>query len=360
MHYLTMMNACRIGEIARLFAATWAIAFGGIAVAGEPAESEIKESLAIDFYFDNDAFSGGKDEDYTGGMALAFTGAGAARHPLSLDGALSWLNRQAGWGVPGQSDIDLRSYEIGIVAFTPDDIGAPAPIKDDRPYAGLVYASNTQQTIDFAARSSVITALSVGVLGLSAVGDLQNSVHQLTGSSRANGWQNQISDGGEPTVKYSLAKQHYFATGNPLTQATAIGGFSVGFVTEALLGGSIRVGRLRTPWWSFNVHNSNYGEKTSISVPTSKTLDEVFVVLGANVKLRAYNAFLQGQFRHSPVRYSSSEIEPLVYESWLGIGCELDSGVRLAYLLRRHSSELKGGPADRIFTYGELIASYKF
>jgi hypothetical protein len=137
-------------------------------------------------------------------------------------------------------------------------------------------------------------------------------------------------------------------------------GFSVGYVTEGILGISVRTGILRTPWWSFNVHNSNYGEKSNISVPISKSLDEVFLVAGANVKLRAYNVFLQGQFRNSAVTYSSREVEPLVYETWLGVGCEFSSGIRLAYLVRQQTSELKTGTANRGFTYGELIAGYKF
>lgn len=334
-------------------------ASAGTAVADEMDRST-RDSLAIDFYFENDAFSGGKDRDYTGGLAISFTGSAAATHPFSIDGGRAWIARLAGLEGGKAVDVEVKSFEVGMLAFTPSDIELGHPVVDDRPYASLVYVSNVRQVIDFSARTSRITGLSVGVLGLSEVGRLQNGIHELTASSRANGWSNQISDGGEPTFRYSARWQHHADTGSRFVQATTMAGASVGYVTEATVGASLRVGDLRTPWWSFNVHNGSYGEKTNVGVPTSRPVREVFGLVGANVKLRAYDAFLQGQFRESAVRYSAGDIEPLVYEAWVGAGCELESGIRLAYLMRRHSSELKRGAANRAFTYGELIASYKF
>lgn len=357
--------ACRCGlAIALLAIPGWALAAeesAGNASAPDTPTARPADSVSIALYFDNDGLTGsGKDKDYTGGLALAFSGAGAGRQPLSIDPALGWLNQRSGWVTLARSDVDLRGVEIGFAAFTPTEISVAAPIHDDRPYAGLVYLSNTRQAIDFASRSSIISGLSIGWLGWSAVGDLQNEVHELMGAAEARGWHNQISNGGEATFKYSVTWQNHLATERSKVQATTAAGFSLGYITEGTIGASIRTGKLRTPWWSFNVHNSSYGEKSNISVPTSPSLDEVFLVAGGNVKLRAYNAFLQGQFRHSEVRYSSSDIEPLVYEAWLGIGSEFSSGVRLSYLIRRQSSELKSGRADRSFTYGELVASYKF
>lgn len=346
---------CREG----LLIALLAVAAG--AGAAEDSAEQPAEAVSIAVYFDNDAFTGrNQDKDYTGGLALAFSGAAAARHALSLDPALAWLDRSSGWAGAASGDVALRSFEVGITVFTPTEISDATPIHDDRPYAGLLYLSNTRQSIDFATRSSILSGLSVGVLGLSVVGEIQNEVHELIGAVEAQGWNNQISDGGEPTFRYAVTWQKHAATGRPDVQATAAAGFSLGYVSEALLGASVRTGRLRSPWWRFNVHGSSYGEKSNIAVPTSQTRDEVFLVAGANVKLRAYNAFLQGQFRHSPVRYSSSDLEPLVYEAWLGIGGEFSSGLRLSYLLRRQTSEVKSGRADHSFTYGELIAGYRF
>jgi len=333
------------------------------AIAGD---QDSVEPVMMSIYVDNDALtSRAKDEDYTGGAAVTYSGINATRHPFSLDKPLAWTNRisriEKAMGLRGKhTDQVWHSCEVGLAAFTPTDIELASPIRDDRPYSSLIYVANTRQSVDVDRRVSVITTLSLGALGLSAAGNIQNGIHAVIGSSRAEGWDNQISRGGEPTVKYAFTRQRHLDTGSPHIHAAISAGASLGYITEGILGVSVRAGIIRTPWWSFNVHNSNYGEKSNITLPTSKALDEFYVVGGANIKARAYNVFLQGQFRDSEVTWSASELEPILYEAWLGVACEFGSGIRLSYLLRHQSSEFKAGQADRDFTYGELVASYKF
>ena len=45
----------------------------------------------------------------------------------------------------------------------------------------------------------------------------------------------------------------------------------------------------------------------------------LYVHFGVRVKARAYDAFLQGQFRESHVRYSTGEIEPLLAHAWIDL-----------------------------------------
>jgi hypothetical protein len=45
---------------------------------------------------------------------------------------------------------------------------------------------------------------------------------------------------------------------------------------------------------------------------------ELFAFVGARAKVRAYNAFLQGQFRHSDT-YSEDSLNQLLGEAWIGI-----------------------------------------
>ncbi len=333
---------------------------------GQADEYLEKEPVTMSLYVDNDLFTGNnKDEDYTGGFALTFSGEDASRHPFSIDKPLGWINNVARvHDLLGLNDADisqtLHSCEIGVAAFTPTEKTDKDPIADDRPYSSLIYLSNTQQSISADSKAALITSLSIGIMGLSIAGDIQNGIHSVIGSDRAEGWNNQISDGGEPTVKYSMAFQQYLDTSSENIQVTTSTGLSLGYLTEGTAGISLRTGIINTPRWSFNVPNSNYGEKSNITLPTSRSLNEVYFIAGANIKLRVYNAFLQGQFRDSSVSYSSSEIKNLVYEGWIGFGCEFSSGIRLNYLVRHQSSELKTGLADRDFTYGELVTSYKF
>ena len=44
-------------------------------------------------------------------------------------------------------------------------------------------------------------------LGLGIVGDIQDIVHRSLDGKRPQGWDNQISEGGEPTARYSVARQ---------------------------------------------------------------------------------------------------------------------------------------------------------
>lgn len=341
----------------------FSLVYASIGQAGQYLE---KEPVTMSLYIDNDLFTGNnKDEDYTGGFALTFSGEDASRHPFSIDKPLAWINNVARvHNLLGLDDAGisrtLHSCEIGIAAFTPTEKTSEDPIADDRPYSSLIYLSNTQQSISADSKNAVITSLSIGMLGLPIAGDIQNGIHSAIGSDRAKGWDNQISDGGEPTLKYSMVFQQYLDTSSENIQVTTSTGLSFGYLTEGTVGISLRTGIINTPRWSFNVPNSNYGEKSNITLPTSRSLNEVYFVAGANMKLRVYSAFLQGQFRDSSVSYSSSEIEHLVYEGWLGLGCEFNSGIRLNYLVRHQSSELKTGLADRDFTYGEFVASYKF
>lgn len=329
-------------------------------------EQAIKEPVMMSLYVDNDLFTGNnKDEDYTGGMALAFSGEKASSHPFSIDRPLTWINKTG--RIPellGMQDENisrtLHSCEIGLAAFTPTDIINESPIDNDRPYSSLIYISNTQQKVSADFQNALITSFSIGVLGLPLAGDIQNGIHSVIGSDQAEGWDNQISEGGEPTFKYSMAYQHYLDTGNDNVQLTTSTGLSLGYITEGILGVSMRTGLIHTPRWSFNVHNSNYGEKSNITLPASQYLNEFYLIAGANLKVRAYNSLLQGQFRDSKVSYSSNEVQALIYEGWLGFGCEFNSGIKLNYLFRHQSSEVKKGLADRSFTYAEFVASYKF
>jgi len=324
------------------------------------------QPVMMSVYVDNDLFTGNnKDEDYTGGIAVTFSGADASKHPFSIDRPLSWINQSTGiHRLIGSNEtpleLTLHSCEVGLAAFTPTDIENRQPVLDDRPYSSLIYLSNTQQSIADDRNSALITSFTVGVLGLPIAGEIQNAIHSVIGSNQAEGWDHQISEGGEPTVKYSATYQQYLDTGIENLQATTSAGISLGYLTEASLGFSVRTGVIRTPRWSFNVHNSNYGEKSNITAPTTSALDEFYVLAGANIKARAYNALLQGQFRDSDVSYSANEVEPLVYEGWIGLGCEFKSGIRLNYVVRHQSSELKTGLADRSFTYAEFTASYKY
>src|SRR5690606_35369266 len=99
-------------------------------------------------YFDNDLFTDpGRDRDDTGGITAAFSGTAARDHFFSIDGLLGSLNGllNVDHAYNEKRSVLLHAYEVGMVVFTPDNIRTKEPLFDDRPYASLVYISNTRQ-----------------------------------------------------------------------------------------------------------------------------------------------------------------------------------------------------------------------
>lgn len=324
-----------------------------------------KDISAWAFYIDNDLLSpASQDRDYTGGFSFTLSGANAKKYPFSLNPLLSKINRWFGWD--DSNAIRLHSIELGANAFTPEDIISKEPLPDDRSYASLVYLSNSQQQVTPERKHSLMTTLSIGILGLDLVDNFQNNLHDAFGSDPANGWENQISQGGEPTFRYSVSSQNlrlanYKKSGAGFEVHTAVKG-SIGYLTNLSWGVSGRWGKIHTPWWTFNPQVNEYAEKSAPlsrgkGLPSDK---EFYLWAGANIHLRLYNALLQGQFRDSAVTYDYDELRPVVAEGWLGVTRELGKGYRLSYLLRGQTEEINRGPASRNSFWGGIIFSRAF
>ena len=65
-----------------------------------------------------------------------------------------------------------HARQIGLIAFTPSDIVTDEAQQDDRPYASLLFASNGRVRVDADDRGAWSSSLTVGVLGLSCLGEL--------------------------------------------------------------------------------------------------------------------------------------------------------------------------------------------
>ena len=313
---------------------------------------------AVRVQIDNDLFAGDhKDRDYTGGMSITISGDRARDGFLSLDplvrrlDALTFDNQNA----------DVRyARQIGLLAFTPSNTLVSEVQPDDRPYASLIYLSNGRVTVDADDRGAWTTNLTVGVLGLSVSERVHSAVHELVGSEAPRGYDHQISAGGEPTARYTIARQKLWIadpSGHVDVKTTVQG--SVGFLTETSASISMRAGRFNSPWWGFAPELTDY---MSAPVPTESYRGgrELYVFLGARVKARAYNAFLQGQFRDSDVTYSSGEVQPLLAEAWIGVVTQILDQTQLSYALHYQTAELRHGDADRDALWGAVQLTHSF
>lgn len=320
------------------------------------AEKPKKPASSWTFVFDNDVLvPGSRDQDYTYGMNLTLAGPDAKKHLASMHGPLARLDRLTGFDDRGRGIDKAHKIEFGLFGFTPEDISLDEPETGDRPYASLVFVSSATEYYKPGTDVSWQSSLTVGMLGLSIVGDIQETVHDVTDSEEPEGWDTQISDGGEPTAQYTLSRQKlmYQDNGGLEIKSTALG--SVGFITEASWSLSLRKGNIRTPWISFNPELTSYGQ--GVTAADQRRVAENYFWAGFSVKARAYNAFIQGQFRDSDVSYDSDELNHEILEAWAGYTVALNNGYKFTYLVRGHTSELEDGPGDRTVIWGGLQIS---
>ncbi len=298
--------------------------------------------------FDNDLLSPkNRDQDYTYGISFGYASPelgsrGLSKVQSSLDTLL---------GLPAKN-LRGSAFEFGFYGFTPSNVQSSEANYTDRPYSSLVYVSTTAERLNWEKQSVLRSQLTLGALGLDLVGDLQNMTHRFTGGHEAQGWHNQISNGGEATFRYSIARTKLLKADASNLELKHTASASLGYITEASWSISSRIGKIATPWHSFKPEIKNYAE--SRGAKRSKSPESYFW-LGSSIKLRGYNAFLQGQFRHSEVTYDHQQLRPVVVEAWAGYTHELRSGYHINYGLRGHSSEIKEGDGDRNVIWGGVM-----
>ncbi len=183
---------------------------------------------------DNDLLTGQTtDRDYTGGLALTLSGRRAQEYPVSIDGwraAIDGLIRFPHLYRSNET-MSFHSQQYGMTLFTPEDIQSLAPVYDDRPYASLFFMSNSEVTVLAGEGIAYVSRLTIGFLGLDAAEDVQSFLHALTDSDVPNGWQNQISSGGEPTALLSYSMQNNLVS-TQRHQLKAEYEANLGFVTD--------------------------------------------------------------------------------------------------------------------------------
>jgi len=248
-----------------------------------------------------------RDDNYSAGIALRVSGRAIRDWRLTapLEG-LDWLTRVSS----AHRRAALASHSLAVVgaAYTPNDLVAVEPQRDDRPFASLFGITLRRQTVAHGLEQSWTSELTVGALGLDAARAVQSFLHRtrrwMTGNPvppDPRGWPNQISDGGEPTALYRVAVDRRLAGAGagPLRKRWQLtGGLegSLGFQTTLAGTLTVRAGAFTTEFWEFasGILSPGLGRQ----VPAAARW-EAFVFGAARPRVVAYNALLQGQFRSS-------------------------------------------------------------
>lgn len=326
------------------------------AVLASGAHAESADSV-VALSMDNDLFAPTQtDRDYTAGVAITYSSNSEEFINNPVSRVSQALDRYVLPYFGGQVEKpQSTALEFGVYGFTPEEIKDSAIDRSDRPYSSLVYLSSSQSYQTLGADSAWTTLVTVGVLGLDVFKSGQNAVHKVIGSERARGWGHQISSGGEPTFRYSAAYHQYLDSSQPSRKFKLTYFGSVGYLTELGAALVFRGGLISSPDNRFNPELMAYGERaTGVSSPGGR---ENYFWGGMSVKARAYNAFLQGQFRDSDHKLDANDLNILLAEVWVGYTHSFVGGTELSYVLRVQSSEIKDGTGNRTLAWGGLVFS---
>ena len=330
------------------------------ALMGLLATTAIAEpNRGIGIYFDQDMMLPvvNEDRDYTMGVALEF---------FSEDKGLYFLDntlKQIGdyFGVIDRNEPIRRSYLIGSINYTPDDLSATAPIPNDRPYASVLFLANKRVYAD--GDVAIGVEGQVGLLGTYVAREVQKTLHgayrDATGEDEPVdplGWRNQISAGGELTgrVRVAYAERLAGLSSPGLFDLAWTGDLSLGYQTNASLGLSARAGLINSPFWSLPYDPINRGN----FVPAFGSR-ELYLWGAYRARLVGYDALLQGQFRDSAVTYGGSEINRLVHEAGVGVTGTYE-GVQLTMSANMKTAELDQGLAERTHWWGGTYLTIRF
>jgi len=342
----------------------------------EPASS------GFGFYAENDVFGFETDQNYTGGFAFSLGGRWVSESgltgPLSLFDLLSdpvvHMRR-----AHRNREVSLHTLTILGSAFTPRraDLGISTPIVDDRPYASLfgfqlrrVSVRRKDDPLKLS-RRAVWSELTIAALGWNLAKALQTDLHRSlrrrSGKSTPvdpQGWGNQISNGGEPTLLYTVGIEQLLAGPSPVDpglhgQATWNAQASAGYYTNVAMGVAGRIGRIRTNFWEFNSNPLNSIQQR-IEASDDRHPWEAYAFAGARGRLVGYNALLQGQFRESVHTFSGSQVNHALLEGEAGLAgaWTILGGTFTGRVMAAGRTPEFNGPRQRSHAWGAIHLSF--
>jgi hypothetical protein len=336
---------------------------------------------SVSFTTDQDVIvAGNQDRNYTMGVQFSVTSSIAFERNNYY--VLPWMRKRIDY-LFGLKDINQDSLfiqpfssTISILGsgFTPLDLTKINIDPEDRPYGSLVVIGSTRTTamneeasvesgeLEPPKKYAVSTGLYIGMLGLPVAKNVQSYIHEnhWFGSTRPvpEGWQNQISNGGEPTLLY-----HYQMITPLVTleedcmkrfETTIDGGVQLGYYTNLSFGLNTRLGKFDSPYWALCNILDNANQAPDCS--TRKKI-KWNIILSARLRYVAYNALLQGQFKKSAYTLSRDNVSPFVVEAFCGIEATFYNRVTINFRpINIRTSEF--AYANRNHAWGSFGISY--
>jgi len=122
------------------------------------------------------------------------------------------------------------------------------------------------------------------------------------------------------------------------------------------------LGRINTPWWSFNPHQSEYinlGANVASGARGDVRVRERYIYAGSTINYSVYKAIIQGQFRDRSVAVDRSDVNPLSAEIWGGVSVDIGTRWRADAFLRSRTRDTELAESKRL-RWGGLTLSRTF
>lgn len=362
-----MNNTIRLARLFVLIAAVGSAPLFGESVPIPCMKSVAHPSSSVAINVDEDWFFDlfhtfpyyNEDRNYTLGANVAFTSNrfdsrsrcfGLQRALDSFFG-LAPLHQDNAGNIAG---IEASSIVVFISAFTPAGarLNVTDAIPDDRPYSSIEGIGTAHFTAvgDFDAGAHALrTEFDVGLLGMPQAHRAQAWFHRHSRPSPTarpydpKGWAHQISDGGEPTARFTASWKRLDKSSHLLEFSHSLDG-SIGYYTNVAASGLARIGVRRTPYYAANTAPLGMANQGAGIAPARGRYD-LYWFGGLTERIVAYNALLEGQFRHSDVRVAPANIERAVTEFQTGVAVGLPNFTLNWAILSGRTPEFRGPQA---------------
>ncbi|WP_432711745.1 lipid A deacylase LpxR family protein [Pedobacter sp.] len=287
------------------------------------------------FRSDNDAYLFyGLDRYYTNGLFINF------RHAIATDRISEKLEK--------------KTYELsaGQKMYNPRSGYAPDPLRQDRPFAGYLYAEGAISW--FRKNESVIKASAqIGTTGPDALAQKgQELLHNTVGFYKPEGWEYQIRNEMAVNLAAQYTRLLHRSTSN--TVDFSFDGYARAGTTFSGAGAAVffRAGKINQLFNSASTHSViGNGAKTQALVEK-----EVFFYAKPQLNVVAYDATIQGSMFNddSPVTFDA---KPIVFAQQIGFNYSsqrftFDFG--LVFKTREVESNAKA------HQYGKISMYYRF
>lgn len=343
---------------------------------------------AYTFMYENDLF--GKptsDRDYTMGMSLSHVFREQDNDLLWHRATLGLIRTLDPFENDKQQGSDRAWWSFGSVGYTPQDLTNPSPIRNDRPYASLVFlTAGFSSKQDAAGKTEKKLEWYWGLLGTNTGYAVQNTIHGICCRNRMpKGWSHQIGRGGSPTFMLEESWQTPIGAADKNDRRLGFHysyGYSVGYYTRLMAGVLFQFGATSDDYHAYNTSlpaafgpfASNESAPGPGSVqPAEKAMRREESLSGFSawasydVSYYLYNELLQGARSGSnDVTFNYSQIAHVVHH--LSVGVELsflyqyfDSAKnwRAYYTQQWSSREITAYP-DKPHSWGGLYVARMF